>query len=499
MTFQMPRFTDPGVASSAASAFENGMDRQLQRDRASFDLKEKQRNSAEQQGQDDAIRSGLRNITARPQGDAPAPTPAPAEQPSDGAGVAGSPIGSTDALKGQLAGSARTPGINPANPGQNPSFTPNIGGAIERLTRAPGGGKTALQLAQGERHRDDDGQRQAMIALANGDQAGFSYWSQRSNLNLPPQVLQDGQKAGLLAKGMLIAEKSYKDDPQQAQAFARAYVASGGNTDAAFNAAGAPLSKPHLTVHNVREGEQQVTYLLDQTRLMRHPGDPKGAMTEIGRGIAFRPLASGGGGANTQIGLATRLASMRAQAEGRQATDQDIMGALQEVRQAGSNPTARAGLELRMYTGLKTADPANLESTDEEKRAAARAFVQGALQNYAPGGVSPTAPPTNTAGGGASIPAPASPAAPPGPGAYSQGQGAYYQQRPAPASRLLGLQAQPTPLSSTLPPALAEAPARVADQPAAAPAPAPAPAAPLTGPRPTHRYNTATRRLEPVQ
>lgn len=294
-------------------------------------------------------------------------TPPPSAQPGPSQGVA-------------------APGRQPAPPGPvggtkpldltNPLVLQPI---IERLSQVPGGGQAAAQMLVGardralaERQRVDQLESNAMVALAAGDPQMFQFWANKAGMQLPPQLMQNAQIAGLFAKGSLIANRYYQHDPDQAMRFASSYAQTGGNLDQAYALAGAPRSKPDLMVAQVRQGEQIVSMLIDRAKLAK--GLPyQEAATEIGRGPATG--VGRAAGATPTYNAAVLLATRRAQEAGRQPTSADIEQAHRFLNAAKQSPLERAKLIQKHLEQMTDANPrASRDPTQFEamKRQAAR-------------------------------------------------------------------------------------------------------------------------------
>lgn len=163
----------------------------------------------------------------------------------------------------------------PQQQGRLPNVYTSLAQRLARAGAGPNGvrglGQQAMQAfgaADQRQTRDEQRLDQmrsiAIKALATGDMVTFDYYAKQSGLNLPPQLLQDGNTRQLFSRGTMLAEKFYKEDGTQSGNFVRAYMQSGGNVDAAYAAVGAPRFKPNITVDAIRQGDQDVLAFIDR-------------------------------------------------------------------------------------------------------------------------------------------------------------------------------------------------------------------------------------------
>jgi len=146
------------------------------------------------------------------------------------------------------------------------------------LANVQGGGQAAMQAfnashqqSQVDQRRQDEQERAALIAIAKGDRPTFDFLVQRHGLQFPPDMVNSMATNGNFARGMLISEKIYRDDPQQAQKFIAAFAQSG-NLETAFATVGPPRTRPNIGFQQVRQADQLVTYLVDRNAYK--PGAP---------------------------------------------------------------------------------------------------------------------------------------------------------------------------------------------------------------------------------
>lgn len=152
------------------------------------------------------------------------------------------------------ATTAAAPAAPPrATPAAAPSQNP-YGPVLSRLTQTPGAGATALNLMQ--RGESEVTRRQAaqargqqqverfmLMALGRGDVDVAQYYAQRLGFSLPQELMQNAQVRQRAAAGMLMAQRHYGGDGQQAMRFIEAYMRTG-DPMAAVQAAGAPTGAP---------------------------------------------------------------------------------------------------------------------------------------------------------------------------------------------------------------------------------------------------------------
>ena len=119
---------------------------------------------------------------------------------------------------------------------------------VGRLLDVPGAGETALNIQQQSAEREDEMERLAMTALGRGDMEVFRYYSDRSGLNVPPEIVNDARLRDLYSRGTLIAQRLYgRGNQGQAARFFNAFVQNGGDVQAAFGAVGSPAGRPRIT------------------------------------------------------------------------------------------------------------------------------------------------------------------------------------------------------------------------------------------------------------
>jgi hypothetical protein len=183
---------------------------------------------------------------------------------------------------------------------------------IERLAATPGGGRIALEMARNaeqlDRTRTTRGavvgpegltqaqmfqaQRLAMQALGRGDMEVFRYWAQRGNLNIPPQMIADGESRQRLARGALLAQRFYANNPDQAMVFFEEFLRTGDPVGAA-QAAGRPRGRdanPNFSYEWVRAGDQELRMAFDRN----NPSTPGRVLTgpdgqPVSRPVEQRP------------------------------------------------------------------------------------------------------------------------------------------------------------------------------------------------------------------
>jgi hypothetical protein len=301
---------------------------------------------------------------------------------------------------------------------ERPSGMMQYGPILEELAEAPGGGEAALRLlgnanARDQRlegdqlqleqtfARDDDAmERLAMTALAHGDMDTFDYWSQRSGIQVPQQVLADKRQASLFGRGALLAEQFYKGDQQQAVQFIQGYMQGG--PQAGFAAAGAPISNQRVTLRDVQVGDQRLIARIGQS------GQNLGYVT----GTDGQPVQSATG-ARTGFGAGQDASVKRRDYEALIPQLGEALARATVYGQNGLNPGERylrAWLEEAPKMGIqvneqslaeakKTADLINQQLGEQTAVPASQSVTDAGVE--APGGIEPDAGPGRiTANGG---------------------------------------------------------------------------------------------------
>jgi hypothetical protein len=222
----------------ASAAFNEGQDRSerrraqdLQMRRGEFDLSEAQRQSAENQGVDAAIREGLTPPpVARPQ--APAPGPVDQVRGQGPQRIESAPLPPTQAAPvaaPQAAAPQQRVGTQVAN----------------RLAQTQGGGRAALQLRQGDEKQKDADETRVFHYLSNPNTAHLGMdLANRIGMQIPQQLASNNA----FWQGTAIAKQLYPDNPAAAQKFVTAFSQGGGGdvqaaTQAGVQAAGAPVKR----------------------------------------------------------------------------------------------------------------------------------------------------------------------------------------------------------------------------------------------------------------
>jgi len=220
---------------------------------------------------------------------------------------------------------------------------------------------------------------------------------------------------------MLISEKIYRDDPQQAQKFIAAFAQSG-NLETAFATVGPPRTRPNIGFQQVRQADQLVTYLVDRNAYK--PGAPTNTyMQEVGRGQA--PMGAGGGAGGAAAGLGGRITNQyqMSQAIGREIALErgepfnysHILEAQERLAQARVNPGAlRAAAVQWARTRAENDRTFRALPGEEQIRQATQELMASMSAGGAPGGGGPAeipGPPMQAPRPGEPAPAPAAPAA----------------------------------------------------------------------------------------
>jgi hypothetical protein len=220
------------------------------------------------------------------------------------------------------------------------------------VARVPGGGALAMHLMQMAEQGDVRNQtagealeRLALTQAAHGDTQGAQYFAARAGLRLPPELLQSAD----FAHGALLAERLYRDEPDQAGRFAIEYGRSGGNMEQAFQAVGPPRSNPHYTLHQLYDADRTLLLRMDQQGNIETVADVRNPQYDLAtiRALARSAIVN----PNTQIALARQIA--QEQNGGNQPSAQQVDEALNSVRSAG-----RGNVDTRRYVD-RFLDPAN--------------------------------------------------------------------------------------------------------------------------------------------
>jgi hypothetical protein len=196
--------------------------------RGEFDLSEAQRQSAENQGVDAAIREGLKP----PVPQAPAPGPVDQVRGQGPQRIESAPLPPT-----QAAPAAAPQAVAPQQ---------RVGTQVaNRLAQTPGGGRAALQLRQGDEKQKDADETRVFHYLSNPNTAHLGMdLANRIGMQIPPQLASNNA----FWQGTAIAKQLYPDNPAAAQKFVTAFSQGGGGdvqaaTQAGVQAAGAPVKR----------------------------------------------------------------------------------------------------------------------------------------------------------------------------------------------------------------------------------------------------------------
>jgi hypothetical protein len=156
---------------------------------------------------------------------------------------------------------------DPAGASQG-GFNSRMDPLLSRLAQTPGGGSTALSILGSQSRydmqmlkRQDQMQKNAMVALAKGDMGVFEYYANATGMKIPPHILQNAAVRSRLAVGSLAAYRVYKNDPEQAAIFTNTFVQSG-DVGMAARAAGPPRSNPRISIQQVyNEATNEIEYV----------------------------------------------------------------------------------------------------------------------------------------------------------------------------------------------------------------------------------------------
>lgn len=123
----------------------------------------------------------------------------------------------------------------------NPSLTPEQRrqqtGALAANT---GQADLAVKMQDQDYQQKTKMEAQVLELAGNGNVAAAKHLAQQHGITLPEEVLNDG----ILSKGFAIGAKLYDYNPQQAGIFATKFKETGGDYNAALQAAGKPEQKP---------------------------------------------------------------------------------------------------------------------------------------------------------------------------------------------------------------------------------------------------------------
>lgn len=179
---------------------------------------------------------------------------------------------------------AAMPQQRPGNP---------YGPVLSRLVATPGAGAAALNLLQrGESEATrrayyaskgaggmtasamNQAERNIIYALGRGEVDVAKAIAARVGMQLPPAVLENARGRELFARGANLASRHYRNDPAQGQRFLQAFIQSGGNLDAAAQAAGAPAgAPPNWRIEMLRQDDRDfLAFVNPRTGEIRLPG-----------------------------------------------------------------------------------------------------------------------------------------------------------------------------------------------------------------------------------
>jgi hypothetical protein len=389
----------------ASAAYNEGQDRterrraqDLQMRRGEFDLSEAQRQSAENQGVDAAIREGL-TPPAAPRPQAPAPGP-------------------VDQVRGQGEGRIESAPLPPTQ-GQ-PAAAPQAAAAPQqrvgtqvanRLAQTPGGGRAALALRQGDERQRDEAETRAFHYLSNPATAHLGLeLANKIGMPVPPQLANNTA----FWQGTAIAKQLYPDDPAAGQKFVSAFVQGGGgdvqaSTQAGVQAAGVPpkrrrygtvqgddgivfydLENPQHQIAGPQRTQGQYVTGNDGNMLFLRQGRTQ---AEPVTGVDGQPLAAQRFGAAR--GAQASVFQQKQQAW-LAANPGDVQGAL---AYASGTKQVDPATELRIASGIAKVElgnapdpllstPAQREAYQRSLQARAQEIVQGWRQQQ-PGGQAP--------------------------------------------------------------------------------------------------------------
>lgn len=346
---------------------------------------QQRREQEQQQALDRAMREGLQEMYGPQQGPVQPPasvgvTNQPDGVPGGGMQTPQQPQGGGGRPPGPAGGGQPQPQQRQAGMGGVPGSTNPI---LRRLIAQPGGGQAAFDLYQQQaqqqaaaQQREDEMEMVAIEALGKGDLATFRYFQQRTGIQVPEEIVNDATARRNLAVGAELATKFYSGDKAQAQRFAAAFLQSGGDAMAAWNAAGPPRDKPNVSLQTVmHEGQRVLARMGDGGQFMGFVQGPGGQplQADAGTGAAGRSPAS--------IQEAQTLATWMARAEGREPTHEDMVNAYQTARMAKENPQGAAATLAGRLMG-QTDMAGRPLYTPEQAQQTAIEMVQGFSQSF---------------------------------------------------------------------------------------------------------------------
>lgn len=339
---------------------------------------ERQRRRQEE-GIDAAYRAGLSEMYGPEQG----PVQAPGTVAVTGAGAAAADVPQPGSMGEAAAPAAPQVGLPQRQGGGVPTSMNPI---LRRLVAQQGGGQGAMQIhqqqaeqQQAQQRREEEMEQVAIRALGSGDLETFRYYQQRLGLRIPENIVNDARARRDLSVGAQLAFQFYREDPAQAQRFAAAYLQSGGDAQAAWQAAGRPYRRPNVSLQTVEyEGQRLLARMGEGGNFLGFVQGPGGQplQADSGVGAAGRTPAA--------IAEAQILATWIARAEGREPTHQDMVNAYQTANMAKENPQAAAANLASRLMG-QTDMAGRPIYTPEQAQQMAVEMVQGFRQSFGGG------------------------------------------------------------------------------------------------------------------
>jgi hypothetical protein len=194
------------------------------------------------------------------------------------------------------------------------------------------------EQAQSAREMQNDMEEKAIDALNAGNMAGYYHYASQAGMQLPESILQNTRTRQLFGQGAKLAKEVYGDNEAQAGRFTQAYMQSGGNAAAAYQAAGVPQDRPSYTIEEVMRDEQRVLARINEsTGETQYLRDEQGNVVQAGEQPGQD--GTGAGGDLTQQEAAVKRLQETVQTEDGQPI---TYGEALQLYGALQNPDARA-------------------------------------------------------------------------------------------------------------------------------------------------------------
>jgi hypothetical protein len=205
--------------------------------------------------------------------------------------------------------------------------------AYERYTNVA---STRREQAQSARERQNELEEQAIDALNEGNMAGYYHYASQAGMQLPESILQNTRARQLFGQGAKLAKEVYGDNEAQAGRFTQAYIQSGGDAAAAYQAAGTPQDRPSYTIEEVMRDEERILMRINERTGRGQPiTDDQGNVVRAGE----QPGQDGGADDLTEAEAGIRrIKNTVTTDDGQPISDAEA----QQIYYALRNPDARA-------------------------------------------------------------------------------------------------------------------------------------------------------------